>query len=172
MHIDDYIRAADELTARGEKATLENVRKAAGGGSYSTVVAAMRVWRARGVTPANMSESVPESLVEATRALWREACNAAAAMVAGERVALANARAELDQIHADLSGTADRLAAQVEQLSARVAELTTARDAAEKSLANKAAELKALKLLVKEGLTSAPLGAKGRRPQLASAATT
>lgn len=171
MHFDDYIRAADELTARGEKATLENVRKAAGGGSYSTIVAAMRVWRTRGVTPASMNDTIPESLIEGARTMWKDACNAAAAMVAGERIALANARAELDQIHVDLSSTADHLAAQVDEMSIRVDELAGELKAAEKALLDKTAELSALKLLVKEGLAS-PRKTRGKRPHLASAATT
>ena len=94
MCLDNYIHIVEEMLARGEKVTLQDVRRVAGKGSYSTISEAIKIVRTRGLIPAEISGPVPDRLLDVVNEVWREACKLASSIVATERVALHSARVE------------------------------------------------------------------------------
>ncbi|MFH1115024.1 MAG: DNA-binding protein [Pseudomonadota bacterium] len=69
--IENVVEAADLLSKRGEKPTLFLVRKAAGGGSYSTINEGLGVWRQRRWTgQLGQLEPVPQGMITDTQ--WTE----------------------------------------------------------------------------------------------------
>ena len=91
MCIEDYIGIVEGMLARSEKITLQEVRRAAGKGSFSTISEAIKIVLSRGLIPIEVTGPAPEKLVDATQALWQEACKLASAAVASERLALHSA---------------------------------------------------------------------------------
>jgi chromosome segregation ATPase len=83
--------AADELEARGERATLMALRKALGGGSFSTISDAMTQRRKRQTPEQEMALPVPQPLEDHLNTVGRQMWAAALAH-AGERL-----RADRDQ---------------------------------------------------------------------------
>lgn len=129
MSMEQYIVAIEALNKRGEKPTLDAIRQEFGGGSYSTIIAARRLWQARGMV-ANVQETdMPSALASAMHELWRSAYTLAESQLASERAALAATRNEFEQSASELCGTADLLATSVEQLKAEVSTLSAERDA-------------------------------------------
>jgi len=79
---------ADQLTASGQRPTLAAVRKALGGGSYTTLQQAMSEWKAARqesqpvAAPEAPPPSVTERMTQATAALWQIALETANARLA------------------------------------------------------------------------------------------
>lgn len=97
---DDQIHAtADKIVAQGERPTLSRVRKALGGGSFSTISEAMQAWREKQTEEHALAEvEVPDAIHERVEQLKAAAWEAAVAeserRLSAERQALDEAQAQ------------------------------------------------------------------------------
>jgi chromosome segregation ATPase len=126
---------ADELDAAGQSPTLAAVRKAVGGGSFTTISEAMTEWKARKAakeTP--LREPAPAVLSERLTAfgteLWAAALELANARLVSEREALETARVQLQAEKTEAAELADQVAAELEQAKDRASHLEIAERAA------------------------------------------
>jgi hypothetical protein len=155
MCIDNYVKIVEEILARGEKITLQEVRRIAGKGSYSTISEAIKSVLNRGLIPVEIAGPVPDRLGDVTQHLWQEACKLASAVVATERIALHSARVASQENLRELTVLADTLALQVDDLTIQVENIGTARDKAEKRAQEAEFSLKTMKQILKDfGLKS------------------
>ena len=120
---------ADEIDAAGEKPTLAAVRKRAGGGSYTTISAAMTEWHARrAVTTAPKIEAVPERVTVAANEfaaqVWAAASELANARLQQEGEALEAERHAFEEAKADAAAFADQLSAELETTTRKLDEQT------------------------------------------------
>ena len=131
---------ADELDAAGQSPTLAAVRKAVGGGSFTTISEAMTEWKARkAAKQTSLRDPAPaviaERLAEFGSELWALALELASARLASEREALETARVQLQAEKTEAAELADQVTAELEQAKARASSLEaserSARDAAE-----------------------------------------
>jgi len=117
---------ADQLVASGQRPTLAAVRKALGGGSYTTLQQAMSEWKAtqQENPPATKAEAPPpaitERMSEAAMAVWQIAQEVANARLAAERRELEQTRVMLESERAEAAELADRLALEVDSLQAKL----------------------------------------------------
>lgn len=125
---DDIFRVADELDATGQNPTLAAVRKAIGGGSFTTISEAMTEWKARKVareTP--LREPAPaviaERLDELGTEIWALALELANGRLGAEREALDTARTQLEAEKAEAAELADQVSAELETLQAKASGL-------------------------------------------------
>ena len=153
MSIEHYLNAIDAILKRGEKVTLDAIRQEAGGGSYSTIITARRLWLARGMTTSVQEIVVPPVLVSTMEELWRNACSLAESLLAAERAALAATRAELEQSSVELCTTADSLAEKVVRLKTELGALVTERNTLRLALDRMTLERDTYAGMVKETLT-------------------
>lgn len=110
---------ADELDAAGHNPTLASVRKALGGGSYTTISEAMAVWRAR---KAAKETPVREALPPAVAALleqfgaelWAQALQLSNGRLSAEREALEKDRHEIEAQRQEAADLADQLSSELE----------------------------------------------------------
>lgn len=128
---DRIFEVADELDAAGQTATLAAVRKALGGGSFTTISEAMTEWKARKAakeTPLRepAPPAIAERLVEFGVELWALALDLANRRLAAERDGLETARAQLEAEKAEAAELADQVSAELEALQGRVAALEAA----------------------------------------------
>ena len=119
----DIHAAADRLAAEGQQPTLAAVRSALGGGSFTTISEAMKVWKAaqqsatapiREVAPA----AVAERMAEVAGEVWSIAQGMANDRLASEREALDAARQEMEQAQAEAAELADQLASDLDTAKA------------------------------------------------------
>jgi DNA repair exonuclease SbcCD ATPase subunit len=131
---------ADELDAAGQNPTLAAVRKAVGGGSFTTISEAMTEWKARKAAKESpLREPAPtviaERLADFGAELWALSLELANGRLASEREALETARAQLEAERTEAAELADQVAAELEAANARASSLEAsergARDAAE-----------------------------------------
>lgn len=120
--------AADELDAAGQNPTLAAVRKAVGGGSFTTIQDAMTEWKARkAAKAAPLREPPPGTLADRLQELasdvWTAAMELATARLEVEREALETARAELDAARLEAAELADALTTELDETRARVVQL-------------------------------------------------
>lgn len=92
-------KVADQLHADGIKPTLAEVRKALGGGSFTTISDAMKSWRQEQQTEQQLQQiDLPSSIDERLKSLgaemWQSAINIANERLTAEREALAVAQAK------------------------------------------------------------------------------
>lgn len=127
---DDIFRIADELDATGQNPTLAAVRKALGGGSFTTISEAMTEWKARKVareTP--LREPAPavvaERLEELGTEIWALSLELANGRLGAEREALDTARTQLEAEKAEAAELADQVSAELETLQAKASGLET-----------------------------------------------
>lgn len=132
---DRIFEVADELDAAGQNPTLAAVRKAIGGGSFTTISDAMTEWKARKAakeTP--LREPAPpvmaERLTEFGAELWALALELANGRLAAEREGLEAARAQIETEKAEAAELADQVSAELEALQGKVAALEAAELAA------------------------------------------
>lgn len=140
----DVFTAADRLVAAGKTPTLNEVRKAVGGGSFTTISDAMKEWREKqqqaAVVPA-IREAAPDEiaarLVELGAEVWSLARDKANARLQSEREALEQTRQRLEEEAAEAGELADSLAAEleaakksIEDLKAEVVHLVSVADKA------------------------------------------
>ena len=110
---------AGELDAAGQNPTLASVRKALGGGSYTTISEAMNEWRAKKAakeTP--IREAAPQAIAELLghvgMEVWAQALQLANGRLAAEREGLAQARQEIDAQRQEAAELADQVSAELE----------------------------------------------------------
>ncbi|MDA8381565.1 MAG: DNA-binding protein [Betaproteobacteria bacterium] len=126
--------AADALDAAGQSPTLAAVRKAVGGGSFTTISEAMAQWRASKADKSTpLREPAPpmvmERLAEVGAEIWAAALDLANARLNSEREALEVARAELEASRLEAAQLADQLTVEVEDAKTRLEALTAAENA-------------------------------------------
>lgn len=137
---DQIFTAADTLDAAGHGATLAAVRKALGGGSFTTISEAMTEWKARKAakeTP--LREAPPQAVVDLLSNLgvevWSAALSLANARLASERAALDEARVQLEADKTEAAELADQVSTELDALkaerAAQDAEIARLRHAAE-----------------------------------------
>ena len=126
---------ADEIDAAGQNATLAAVRKALGGGSFTTISDGMTEWKARKAareTPLRepAPSMVAERLTELGAELWSAALELANARLDSEREALEVARLQLESDKAEAAELADQVTAELELAKAALQTATIAELAA------------------------------------------
>jgi chromosome segregation ATPase len=157
---DEIWSAADELVARGERPTLVAVRRALGGGSYTTISEGLKAWRARGraqVEAPELPEAVRDTLQRALQSVWQAASDAArtevestrAALEARER-ALAQERAEALELADELSRQQEATRAESEHLRAELQRVQSAADQADGRAREREAHIQALERDLRE----------------------
>jgi DNA repair exonuclease SbcCD ATPase subunit len=114
---------ADGLDATGHAATLAAVRRALGGGSFTTISEAMTEWKARKAERESPKREVPpQPVVDLLSGLGAEVWSAALALanarLAGERAALDEARAQLEADKTEAAELADQVSAELDTLKA------------------------------------------------------
>jgi hypothetical protein len=127
--------AADELDLNGQSPTLSAVRKAVGGGSFTTISEAMTEWKARKATKeAPASEPLPGAVADrlevAARELWATAVELATSRLQGERDRMDEAQRGLAASRDEAAELANQLAGELEAAKARNLELEAAEGSA------------------------------------------
>lgn len=110
---------ADELDAAGHNPTLASVRKALGGGSYTTISEAMAEWRARKAakeTPVReaLPPAVAALLEQFGEELWAQALQICNGRLSAEREALEKDRHEIEAQRQEAADLADQLSSELE----------------------------------------------------------
>jgi chromosome segregation ATPase len=128
---DQVFQAASHLDANGQTPTLAAVRKALGGGSFSTISEFMAEWREhRDTLPESTHESTPPAILEKAAELaahvWSTAMNISNTRLATERETMCIAENQLRNQLKDAIATADELTAEIDQLQTQIAALTAA----------------------------------------------
>jgi hypothetical protein len=144
MCLEKYVEIVEIMVARGEKVTLQSVRRVAGKGSFTTISDAIKLVLNRGLIPMEVSGPVPERLMDVTKDLWQEACKLASEAVASERLALHSARVAGQENQHELTALADLLAIQVDDLNVQIESLQAEKIAAEKRAQEAEAGLKTM----------------------------
>jgi hypothetical protein len=116
--------AADVLDAGGQRPTLAALRKAVGGGSFTTISEAMKEWWAgRALREAPAREPAPavvgERLSEVAGEIWALALQVANERLAAEREAFDAARAQAEQEKQEAVELADAVTAELETLQGK-----------------------------------------------------
>lgn len=112
---------ADELDAAGQNATLAAVRKALGGGSFTTISEAMTEWKARKAEKeAPIREAPPQTVTDLLSGLGAEVWSAALTLANGrlqsERASLEEARVQLEADKSEAAELADQVSAELDAL--------------------------------------------------------
>ena len=129
--------AADALIERGEKATLTNVRREVGGGSFSTISEGMASWRQsqeqeHALAQVELPEAVNERLQSAGRYLWEAAIAEAENRLQRERDALAEAREEMESRVQEARDYIAEMESEAAQYRQEIEDLAAERDAQKK----------------------------------------
>jgi chromosome segregation ATPase len=116
---DEIWAAAQALADAGERPTLAAVRKAVGGGSFTTISEAMTEWRARQEQPKVAVDPAPERIgvqaAELANSLWAQASALAHEKLQAERAALEASRQEIEQERTEAAELADSLSVELDQ---------------------------------------------------------
>lgn len=117
--IDRIFEIAEELDAAGQNPTLAAVRKALGGGSYTTISQAMNQWRAKkSAKETPIREAAPQAITELLQQfgmeVWAQALLLANGRLASEREALEKARQEIESQRKEAAELADQVSAELE----------------------------------------------------------
>lgn len=124
MSLDTYLTAIHALVAEGKNPTIRAIRAHVGKGSFSSILAALDVYKARQNSPVS-SEPVgplPSELSGFVEQIWQRASELAQSRLEAERASLTAARNALEARHAELLATADGLAEEVDTLTDSLAE--------------------------------------------------
>ncbi len=121
----DIHDAADRIRSEGGKPTLAALRATLGGGSFTTISEAMKVWKdAQQKTAAPIREVAPaavtDRLIEVGAEMWSIAQGMANDRLASERESLDVARQEMEQAQAEAAELADQLAAELDSAKLRI----------------------------------------------------
>ncbi|WP_440994700.1 DNA-binding protein [Cysteiniphilum litorale] len=116
---------ADKLIAEGKRPTLALLRQELGGGSYTTISEAMKLWREEkarnAITPiAPMPEDVITTINDAAQQIWQTAMTVAENKLQSERDALKEARLEMEIAQNEAIEMADQLDREVSQLKQKL----------------------------------------------------
>ena len=130
---------ADELDAAGHNPTLASVRKALGGGSYTTISQAMTEWRARKAakeTP--VQEAAPQAITELLEQLgadiWTQALQICNGRLSAEREALQNDRQGIEAQRQEAADLADQLSSELEAARQETTDLRQQLDVAQSTV--------------------------------------
>ena len=135
--LQDIHAVADTIAAEGGKPTLAIVRKALGGGSFTTISEGMQAWKVKHqaqtiVTP--LREAAPAAVSERLSAfggeIWAIALELSNARLQSEREALEQVRQELAQTQQETIDLADQLNEELEQAQALIRQQAEALDKA------------------------------------------
>ena len=126
---------ADQLQQDGVKPTLAEVRKALGGGSYTTISEAMKTWRAEqqeteALQQVDLPSSIKERLQTLGAELWQASNAVANERLQSEREALALAQSQADAQIAEMAEAVASLEAEQTDLLQQLETLTNERDTA------------------------------------------
>ena len=132
---DQIFAVADEIDAAGQNATLAAVRKALGGGSFTTISDGMTEWKARKAakeTPLRepAPSAVADRLAELGSEIWTSALQLANGRLVTEREALEAARLHLEADKAEAAELADQVTAELEVAKAALLSASTAEQVA------------------------------------------
>lgn len=116
---DAIFKVANDLDAQGLNPTLAAVRKALGGGSFTTISDVMTEWKAKkAAKQASVNEPTPPALQEQLSALgadlWAMAISAASARLDAERQGFESTRMELETQRNEAVALADQVASELE----------------------------------------------------------
>jgi chromosome segregation ATPase len=130
---------ADELDAAGHNPTLASVRKALGGGSYTTISQAMTEWRARKAakeTPVReaLPLAVTNLLEQFGTELWAEALQLSNGRLSAEREALGKDRQEIEAQRQEAADLADQLSSELEAARQEATDLRQQLDVAQSTV--------------------------------------
>ena len=121
---EDIWAAADALVGAGERPTLAAVRKAVGGGSFTTISEAMAEWRARQVLAEPVREPAPVAVAQHAAVLaaelWAQALAIAHERLQADREALDVARVDMARERAEAVELADILAGELDMVRAEL----------------------------------------------------
>lgn len=110
---------ADALDAAGINPTLAAIRKAVGGGSFTTISQAMTEWKARRTSRVQLREPVPQSMLaemtEMVERLWSVGLDTANERLSTEREQLAQEKADLECARQEAADLADELSQDLEE---------------------------------------------------------
>lgn len=124
----DIFAAADRIVAEGGNPTLAAIRKALGGGSFTTISEAKKEWDEQQQTaaPAPIREAAPaaiaDRMAEAAAEAWTIALEMANARLQSEREALEQVRQETERSRQEAADLADQVAADFEAAQATIAQ--------------------------------------------------
>lgn len=132
---DQIFQAADELDQANQNPTLANVRKALGGGSFTTISEAMNEWRSRKAAEAAplrdpAPQAVTDRLAELGDEVWSIALQLANVRMASEREALESVRVEMEGSRQEAVQLADQLTQELDEMIPRLAAIKTAESTA------------------------------------------
>lgn len=155
LTIQQVHNTADQLQGQGIKPTLAEVRKALGGGSFTTISEAMKSWRQDNQEEAQLRQvELPSSIAERLQTLgadmWQTAVDIANDRLVKDREALesikAKAQAETDEAQeavktleseqADLLEQLDEVTATAEATAITAAQVTAERDVLTQTLSD------------------------------------
>jgi len=118
----DIHTVANSITSEGGSPTLAAIRKALGGGSFTTISEAMKEWKAQHqaqTTAAPLREAAPASINDRLALfgseIWAIALEMANARLQSEREALELVRKELEETQTEAIDLADQLTMEIEQ---------------------------------------------------------
>ena len=143
---DDVFKVADALDAAGQSPTLAAVRKALGGGSFTTISQPLNEWKARKtakdvvhreIPPAAISDQLQDMGLE----IWSQALLLANGRMAAERQSLVEARAEIEAASKEAAEMADQMSLELEEARSSVAALTEQQSAMQGVIAQLREEL-------------------------------
>lgn len=152
--------SADQLHAQGIKPTLAEVRKALGGGSFTTISEAMKSWRQehqeeQALKQVELPSGITERLQTLGADMWQTAIDIAHERLTKEREALeqikAHTQQEVEQLaesvqtlekeQAELLQQLDEMSATAETAAATADKTTVERDTLKQSLSDQAHQL-------------------------------
>lgn len=172
----DIFKAADQLVQHGHKVTLETLRDALGGGSFSTISPALKAWRTTQQQRQELSDvAMPDDLTtlhqQAIAQAWQLAQKLASDRLTAERAQLDELRerleneaeeqrraveileVELDDAQKNLASTTDQLTKITAENQKNLAEIAAAKtqitELAERETAAVEREKEAIKLAAK-----------------------
>ncbi|MGO0063941.1 DNA-binding protein (plasmid) [Brevibacillus fluminis] len=127
---EEILAAAEAIFAEGKEPTQVLVRERLGGGSFTTISAALKDWRAERKAPAApIRETAPEALTElvdrVSGEIWALAQQIANERLKTEREAMEAVRQQMEQQQQEAAAFADRLVEEVEQQRNKIEELQT-----------------------------------------------
>ena len=128
---DQIFAIADDLDAAGQNPTLAAVRKALGGGSFTTISEGMTEWKAKKAAKEQpLREPAPtviaERLNELGADIWSMALELANGRLASERETLERARIQLEAEKAEAAEMADLVTAELEEAKLSLVQATAA----------------------------------------------
>ena len=128
---DRIFEVAEAMDAAGQVPTLAAVRKAIGGGSFTTISEAMTEWKThKAAKETPLREPAPpalaERLTEFGAELWAIALDLANRRLAAERESLDAARVQLEAEKQEAAELADQVTGELETLQTKLAALEAA----------------------------------------------